>query len=63
MAIQFDPIDYMQQLEAAGVSKAEAEVHAKTLAHLVDNCLAVPGDLTRLEHDIRRDIKAFEEKF
>jgi len=62
MAIQFDPIDYMQQLEAAGVSKAEAEVHARALGHLVGNCVALPGDLARLEHDLRREIKALEER-
>lgn len=62
MATQFDPIDYAQQLEAAGVPKAQAEVHARTLGHLVGNCVALPSDLVRLDHNLRREIKALEER-
>ena len=60
MAIQFDPIDYMQQLEAAGVSKAEAEVHAKTLVHLVGNCVVLPANLAELERNLMHEINSLE---
>jgi hypothetical protein len=38
MNIQYDPLDYAQQLEATGVPKAQAEVHAKALTQVVANC-------------------------
>src|SRR5882762_6050777 len=60
MATRFDPIDYLQQLEAAGVSRAGAEVHAKTLVHLVSDCIVLPVDLTELEHNLMHEIKALE---
>ena len=58
MPIQFDPIDYVQQLEAAGVPKAQAEVHAKTLDHLVSSCVACSHGLNL----IRQEIHSLEEK-
>lgn len=45
MSIQFDAIAYARELEAAGVPKDQAEVHARTLAHVVGNCVVLPGDL------------------
>jgi hypothetical protein len=39
MNIQYDAIKYAQQLEAAGVPKAQAEVHAQTLGHVINVCV------------------------
>jgi hypothetical protein len=58
MTIEFDPIEYERQLEAAGVSKGQAQVHAQTLAQLVSNCVARPHDLAL----IRQEIHALEER-
>ncbi|TFW32530.1 DUF1640 domain-containing protein [Massilia horti] len=52
MSIQFDAIAYARELEAAGVPKDQAEVHARTLAHVVSNCVVLPGDL----HEARSEI-------
>jgi len=58
MTIQFDPIEYERQLEAAGVPKGQAQVHAQTLVQLVSNCVARPDDLAL----IRQEIHALEER-
>ena len=60
MATEFNPVVYMQQLETAGVSRAEAEVHAKTLSHLVSNCVVLPADLAELERNLTHEIKSLE---
>jgi hypothetical protein len=51
MTIQFDAIGYAQQLESAGVPQVQAEVHARTLAHVVADCVPLPGDL----HDLKSE--------
>ncbi|WLI88664.1 hypothetical protein Q4S45_18375 [Massilia sp. R2A-15] len=45
---QFNAIDYAQQLEAAGVPQAQAEVHAKMLALALVSCSASRADLAAL---------------
>lgn len=45
MNAQFNAIDYAQQLEAAGVPQAQAEVHAKMLALALVSCAASRADL------------------
>ncbi|MFL6673626.1 MAG: hypothetical protein ACJ8LG_10085 [Massilia sp.] len=52
MTIEFDAIGYAQQLEAAGAPRTRAEVHARTLAHVVGNCVPLPSDL----HDLRNEL-------
>jgi DNA-binding helix-hairpin-helix protein with protein kinase domain len=52
MTAQFDPLDYAQQLETAGVPKAQAEVHARTLAHVISDCVAVLAMKRELVHQI-----------
>jgi chaperonin cofactor prefoldin len=60
MTAHFDPLDYAQQLETAGVPKAQAEVHARTLAHVVDDCVAVPADLGVLKRELTHLISETE---
>lgn len=52
MNIQYNAIDYAQQLEAAGVSKAQAEVHAKALELVVSHCADVHDVKTELSCEI-----------
>ncbi len=61
MAPAFNPIDYSSELEAAGVAKAQAAVHAKALSSvLVDVVFA--HDLSKLETNVRKEILQCEER-
>jgi hypothetical protein len=61
MAPAFNPIDYSSALEAVGVTKAQAAVHAKALSSvLVD--VAFAHDLTKLETNLRNEILQCEER-
>jgi hypothetical protein len=60
MTAHFDPLDYAQQLETAGVPRAQAEVHARTLAHVVNDCVAVPADLVSMKRELTHQISATE---
>jgi hypothetical protein len=60
MASHFNPIDYSQQLEAVGVPKAQAEVHANTLLQLMNSCVATKGDLRALDDKLSARMDAFE---
>jgi hypothetical protein len=52
-----DIVEYAQQLQDAGVPKAQADVHAHMLARLADTCMVRPADLLALEKrlDTRSD--------
>jgi CII-binding regulator of phage lambda lysogenization HflD len=60
MATQFDAIRYAQQLEAAGVPKPQAEVHARTLAHVVSDFVAGPADLLAVKNELSQAIAGTE---
>ena len=60
MTAHFDPLEYAQQLETAGVPKAQAEVHARTLGHVIDDCVAVPADLSALKGELTHQIEEME---
>jgi hypothetical protein len=60
MTIPFDALDYAHQLEAAGVPKAQAAVHARTLAEVVGRCAASPADLDTVRLDLTDQIKQSE---
>jgi hypothetical protein len=62
MSSQFNPIDYAQQLQAAGVPAAQADVHARTLADALANCAATKADLHALEDRLIARMDAFEAK-
>jgi ABC-type phosphate transport system auxiliary subunit len=57
---QFDPLDHAQQLETAGVPKAQAAVHARTLAHVISDCVAVPADLMAMKRELVHQISETE---
>jgi hypothetical protein len=60
MNSQFNAIDYAQQLEAAGVPQAQAEVHAKLLSQALTNCAATRADLAALDERLSTRLTAFE---
>jgi hypothetical protein len=61
MAPAFNPIDYSSALEAAGVTREQAAVHAKALSCvLVDVVFA--HDLNKLEANLRKEILQCEER-
>jgi hypothetical protein len=46
----FDTLRYSRVLEAAGVSRDQAEAHVKIIAEIVENDLATKQDLRELEY-------------
>jgi hypothetical protein len=60
MAIQYNAMEYAQQLEAAGVPNAQAEVHAKTLGHVLGDCVAVPAGLYAMKADLTHELRETE---
>jgi hypothetical protein len=59
---QFNAIDYAQQLEAAGVTQAQAAVHAKSLSLALTNCAASRADLNALDEKLFVRLTAFDER-
>jgi hypothetical protein len=51
-SIVFDSLEYTNKLKAVGVPVAQAEVHAKTMAHLIDEKLATKRDLEILGYQL-----------
>ncbi|MCH8841408.1 MAG: DUF1640 domain-containing protein [SAR324 cluster bacterium] len=47
---------FVKKLEAAGVTEAQAVVHAQAIADLVDDQLATKQDLTELELRLKHDL-------
>ncbi len=62
MNSQFNAIDYAQQLEAAGVPTAQAEVHAKMLSLAVTSCAASRADLKALDERLSTRMDMFEQR-
>jgi hypothetical protein len=60
MEPRFDAISYAQELETAGVPKAQAEVHARTLAQVQSECMARSTDLTILKRELEGRISESE---
>ena len=61
MPSSFNPIDYSRELEAAGVEKGQAAVHAKALSTVLAD-VAFTHDLVRVEGSLRKEIQHSEEK-
>jgi len=59
-AITFDTLAYAKKLRETGVSEAQAEVQAETLASVIDEQLASSRDLRELELNLKRDLKELE---
>lgn len=57
---QFNAIDYSQQLQAVGVSRAQAAMHAKLLSEALSNCAATRGDLAELRTELTARMDIFE---
>lgn len=57
MTRQFDAITYAQELEAAGVPKAQAEVHAKTLSHALSDSAVLPEQLSSAQQHLEDRIE------
>lgn len=62
MNSQFNAIDYSQQLQAAGVSQAQAEVHASAVSRVLRDCTASKADLAALDEKLSVRIDALEER-
>lgn len=60
MNSQFNAIDHAQQLQAVGVSRAQAEMHAKLLSEALANCAATRADLAELRTELTARIEIFE---
>ena len=60
MTSQFNAIDHAQQLEAAGVPQAQADVHAKMSSLAITNCAASKGDLAALDAKLIARMDLFE---
>jgi len=61
MTTEFNPLEYVRQLEAAGVGPAQAEVQAGALSRtLVD--VAFSRDLVRVEENLRQEMHHVEER-
>ncbi len=52
MTKQFDAITYAQELEGAGVPKAQAEVHAKALSYALSDSVVLPEQLTSVQQQL-----------
>jgi hypothetical protein len=63
----FNSLEYARQLEAAGVPKAQAAVHANALGHVLEQCLSTAEGTAELsfkisesEMTLRAEIKEVE---
>lgn len=48
----FNPLEYSRELVKAGVPEAQADVHANTLARVLDQCVAQPAQLETLRQEL-----------
>jgi hypothetical protein len=58
---EFSAVDYINDLQATGVPKDQATVHANVLTRLVAD-LAFSRDLVKLESNLRKEIRECEER-
>lgn len=61
MTRQFDAITYAQELEAAGVPKAQAEVHAKALSYALSDSVVLPEQLAAVQHELDNKLDALRD--
>ena len=61
MTRAFNPIDYSSELEAAGVDKNQAAVHAKALSTVLAD-VVYTHDLAKVETNLRKEIQHTEKK-
>jgi hypothetical protein len=61
MTSEFNAVDYITDLQATGVPKDQATVHANVLTRLVAD-LAFSRDLVKLESNLRKEIRECEER-
>ena len=54
----FDTLRYSKTLEAAGVSREQAEAHVKIIAEIVEGDLATKHDLKELEYRLVTKLSA-----
>lgn len=59
MTIQFNPLEYSGELEAAGVPHAQASVHATALTRVLADVVCV-RDLSKVETSLRDEIRQCE---
>ena len=55
-SLAFDTLAYAKKLKEAGLTEAQAEIHAEALAEIVDERLATKQDIL----DLKRDMKEME---
>lgn len=60
--MSIDTLEYAKRLEAAGISRAQAEAHAEALKGAVSTDLATKADLSQTETALRADIGRLEQK-
>ena len=63
MRIPFDTHAFVKKLTAAGVSEAQAEVHAEALGELVIERLATRDDIAALKDELRALEERLEARF
>jgi molybdopterin converting factor small subunit len=56
----FNTLEYARQLEAAGVTKGQAEVHANALAHVLEKCLSTAVETADLKRELSFKISELE---
>lgn len=59
--VAFDTHAYIKKLKAAGVPEEQAEVHAETIAQLIEGELATKRDIEELRQTMKRDIEEFRQ--
>jgi hypothetical protein len=60
MNTQYNALKYAQQLEAAGVPQAQAEVHANMLGRVISDCVTSPAELDALRKDLTHQLAETE---
>jgi chromosome segregation ATPase len=61
MTSEFNAIDFTNELQSTGVPKEQATVHANALTKILAE-VAFARDLTRLESNLRKEIRECEER-
>jgi hypothetical protein len=56
----FNTLKYAKHLEAAGVSRNQAEAHVQIIAEIVEGDLATKQDIQELRSELRQDIQGLK---
>jgi hypothetical protein len=54
----FNPLEYSRELVKAGLPEAQADVHANTLAHVLEECVAQPAQLETLRQEFSFEFRS-----